>query len=58
MLPAAQVEIVKLPDLSGLNASQATDKFLDSEEFYVERGLRVVSEVFEQVGGALLLLWL
>lgn len=44
-----QTEIVKLPDLSGLNANQATDKFLDSEEFYVERGLRTASEVFEQV---------
>jgi len=40
-------KMLKMPNLANLPASEAIDKFLESEEFYVERALRVTCEVFE-----------
>jgi hypothetical protein len=40
--------ILKVPDMSGKSSHEVADLFLRSEEFYVERALRVLSEGFEQ----------
>lgn len=44
----APVAFLKIPNFDGMDARTALDAFLKSEEFYVERGLRVVCETFEQ----------
>ncbi len=40
--------ILKVPDMAGKSSHEVADLFLRSEEFYVERALRVLSEGFEQ----------
>lgn len=40
-------KMLKMPSLANLPATEAIDKFLESEEFYVERALRVACEMFE-----------
>ena len=44
----APVAFLKIPNFDGMDVRTALDAFLKSEEFYVERGLRVVCETFEQ----------